>query len=103
MNSAKVLALLSAAVGVACAGQQPPAAYVDTRIGSGGVGFGIGGINPGAQVPYGALRLGPDTSLGLGASRSTALMDCWRCLGARAHVGAAVGPFFMCACVWCAD
>jgi putative alpha-1,2-mannosidase len=41
--------------------------YVDTRIGTGGVGFGIGSTNPGAQVPFGALRLGPDTSLGFGA------------------------------------
>jgi putative alpha-1,2-mannosidase len=69
-QAANVVAVLCAALGVVHAGQLPPAAYVDTRIGSGGVGFGIGGINPGAQVPYGALRLGPDTSLGLGESRS---------------------------------
>lgn len=36
---------------------------VDTRLGTGGFGFGVGGINPGVQVPFGALRLGPDTSL----------------------------------------
>jgi len=39
---------------------------VDTRIGSGGLGFGIGSLNPGPQVPFGSMRLGPDTSLGLG-------------------------------------
>lgn len=43
-----------------------PSQFVDPFIGTGGVGFGIGSINPGAQAPFGALRLGPDTSLGLG-------------------------------------
>ena len=36
--------------------------YVNTFIGSGGSGFGSGGNNPGAQVPFGALRLGPDST-----------------------------------------
>ena len=36
--------------------------YVDTFIGSGGSGFGSGGDNPGAQVPFGAIRIGPDTT-----------------------------------------
>lgn len=44
------------------AGSPPLVAKVDTRIGSGGKGFGVGGINPGPQVPFGAMRLGPDTS-----------------------------------------
>ena len=44
-----------------------PVDYVSTFIGSGGAGYGIGSINPGPQFPYGAMRLGPDTSLGLGA------------------------------------
>ena len=35
---------------------------VDTRIGTGGVGYGDGSLNPGAQVPFGAMRLGPDTT-----------------------------------------
>lgn len=34
---------------------------IDPFIGTGGFGFGAGGHNPGAQVPHGALRLGPDT------------------------------------------
>lgn len=38
------------------------ASYVDTRIGTGGAGFGIGSLNPGAQFPFGALKLGPDTT-----------------------------------------
>ena len=38
---------------------------VDTRIGGGGIDVDTGCINPGAQVPYGAMRLGPDTSLGM--------------------------------------
>ncbi len=54
----------AAIIGLAVAA---PADYVSTFIGTGGVGFGIGSTNPGAQVPFGALRLGPDTSLGLGA------------------------------------
>jgi predicted alpha-1,2-mannosidase len=40
--------------------------YVETRVGSGGAGWGIGMLNPGSQVPYGAMRLGPDTSVGTG-------------------------------------
>lgn len=63
----------------------PKIDMVDTRIGSAGHGFGIGSINPGrawcfhcdvwycglmlvvlsgAQVPFGAMRLGPDSSWG---------------------------------------
>lgn len=34
---------------------------MDPFIGSGGTGFGAGGHNPGAQVPFGMMRLGPDT------------------------------------------
>lgn len=40
-------------------------ANVDTRIGTGGFGFGIGELNPGPSMPFGCLRLGPDTSIGL--------------------------------------
>ncbi|CUG88523.1 glycoside hydrolase, putative [Bodo saltans] len=40
--------------------------YVETRVGSGGAGWGIGMLNPGSQVPFGAMRLGPDTSVGTG-------------------------------------
>lgn len=34
---------------------------VNPFIGIGGYGFGVGGINPGVQVPFGACRAGPDT------------------------------------------
>lgn len=44
---------------------------VDTRIGTGGGGWGIAQLNPGPQVPFGAMRLGPDTSLGLEPIRLT--------------------------------
>ena len=33
----------------------------DGLIGSGGLGFGYGGLNPGAGFPYSPFRLGPDT------------------------------------------
>jgi len=36
---------------------------VDTRIGTGGLAFGVGSTNPGPQWPYGAMRAGPDTYL----------------------------------------
>ena len=32
--------------------------YVDPFIGSGGIGFGAGSLNPGAQIPFGSYRLG---------------------------------------------
>jgi putative alpha-1,2-mannosidase len=35
---------------------------VDPRIGTGSAGFGVGGDPPGAQRPFGALRLSPDTT-----------------------------------------
>jgi len=35
---------------------------VDVFIGSSGPGFGYGSVSPAAQVPYGALRIGPDTT-----------------------------------------
>ena len=38
---------------------------VDTRIGTAGELWGIGELNPGPQMPFGCLRLGPDTSDGL--------------------------------------
>eukprot|EP00666_Eupelagonemidae_sp_cell4sb_P000811 gene811-20444_t len=37
---------------------------VNPLIGSGGTGWGAGSWNPGVQLPFGALRLGPDTSKG---------------------------------------
>ena len=39
-----------------------PVDYVDMRIGTGGDGFGIGSTMPGVQLPFGAVRVSPDTS-----------------------------------------
>jgi putative alpha-1,2-mannosidase len=41
-----------------------PLSFVDPRIGTGGEGFGVGSVPISAQVPFGSMRLGPDT-LGL--------------------------------------
>jgi hypothetical protein len=41
-----------------------PVSFVDPRIGTGGEGFGVGSVPIAAQVPFGSMRLGPDT-LGL--------------------------------------
>jgi predicted alpha-1,2-mannosidase len=38
-----------------------PIDMVDPRIGTGGLGYGIGSVPPGAQVPFGLARVSPDT------------------------------------------
>lgn len=38
-----------------------PIRLVDTRIGNGGFGWGVGGDNPSPQYPFGSMRVGPDT------------------------------------------
>ncbi|MCA9717008.1 MAG: glycoside hydrolase family 92 protein, partial [Myxococcales bacterium] len=38
-------------------------ALVDPMIGSGGVGYGVGTINPGPTVPFSLVKVGPDTGL----------------------------------------
>jgi putative alpha-1,2-mannosidase len=53
---------LALATSLAAAAAARLSETVDTRIGAGGVGYGAGSINPGAQVPFGAMRLGPDTT-----------------------------------------
>jgi len=40
----------------------PAIENVNGFIGTGGIGFGYGGVNPAAQYPHGALKLGPDTT-----------------------------------------
>ena len=37
---------------------------VNAFIGTGGPGYGVGSLFPGPQVPFGAMRLSPDTSYG---------------------------------------
>ena len=34
--------------------------FVDPLIGTDGVGFGVGSLNPGVQVPFGALHAGTE-------------------------------------------
>lgn len=60
----RMIAALAAIAASVRAG--PLTDIVDTRIGTGGFGFAIGELNPGAQVPFGSMRLGPDTGLGFG-------------------------------------
>lgn len=55
-----ILAMVAAAVLSAASARY--CEFVETRIGTGGAGFGIGSTNPGPQVPFGAMRLGPDTT-----------------------------------------
>jgi putative alpha-1,2-mannosidase len=54
--------LFAAASAGAVASQQPLHAIVNTTIGTGGVGYGCGSVPIGPQVPFGAMRLGPDTT-----------------------------------------
>lgn len=62
--SALILLMAWPAYGVAAVTRNRTS-NVDTRIGTGGFGFGIGELNPGPSMPFGCLRLGPDTSIGL--------------------------------------
>lgn len=61
-----VLVLVASAVALAAAerGADICAEYdlVNPFIGTGGLAYGYGGINPGAQLPFSPMRLGPDTT-----------------------------------------
>ncbi|MBN2799897.1 MAG: GH92 family glycosyl hydrolase [Deltaproteobacteria bacterium] len=55
--------------------QEPIAAYdplalVDPLIGTGGIGAGIGAINPGPRAPHGMVHVGPDTRASTGGAAS---------------------------------
>ncbi len=41
--------------------EAPLTRFVDTRIGTGGVGFGVGSAYPGPAMPFGMIHAGPDT------------------------------------------
>lgn len=56
------ISLLSAVLSIAGAEQCPALDNVNSFIGTGGLGFGYGGVNPGAQTPSGPMRLGPDST-----------------------------------------
>ena len=58
--------VLSASVACAYLMRITPLAHVDPFVGSGGFGFGAGSHNPGAQIPFGNYRAGPDTGLRVG-------------------------------------
>jgi putative alpha-1,2-mannosidase len=62
----KVVVVAVVAVGVmALGGGRVEAARVDVVdpfVGTGGVGYGAGSLNPGPQVPFGLFRVGPDTT-----------------------------------------
>lgn len=53
--------IAAAAAAAAAASASTLASSVNTKIGAGGIGYGIGSLNPGPVVPFGAMRLGPDT------------------------------------------
>lgn len=62
MKSLVVLTLLPIAASESCDAIEK----VNGFIGTGGLGFGYGGVNPGAQFPTAPLRLGPDTTYTVG-------------------------------------
>ena len=68
-SSAASLSAESSPLSSSLQDQEDLTQYVDTRIGGGGSGYGIGQLNPGPQVPFGSIRIGPDTSLGLEPAR----------------------------------
>ncbi len=47
---------------LASASSCPAVDGVNSFIGTGGLAYGYGGVNPGAQYPSGPLRLGPDST-----------------------------------------
>ena len=66
VNAIGFVALLCAVVVKQCTSensQNNGFEFANPLFGSGGTGFGSGGHNPGAQYPFGALRMGPDTAL----------------------------------------
>lgn len=63
LQSLTILSLIVAWLNVMNATADVPGCQqVNGFIATGGPGYGYGGINPGAQYPFGALRLGPDTT-----------------------------------------
>ncbi len=56
------LIVSSSAVLASAAAACPAIEKVNPFIGSGGLAYGYGGVNPGAQLPYSPMRLGPDTT-----------------------------------------
>jgi predicted alpha-1,2-mannosidase len=57
------------------AGTHNLTSFVNLYIGTGGGGWGVSEVAPGPQVPFGAMRLSPDTSLGLEPIRINFLVN----------------------------
>ncbi len=83
--------LLLGSAAAAAATLPPPLSLVDPFIGSGGLGFGAGSHNPGAQIPFGSFRLGPDT--GLRVAGTTVVQPSFDHFGGYAHADNAVIAF----------
>lgn len=45
-----------------------PIPLIDPKIGSGGIGFEVGSVNPGPLRPFGLVKVGPDTRGGAGST-----------------------------------
>eukprot|EP01031_Cornospumella_fuschlensis_P037388 gene37388-45400_t len=58
-----VLACFVAVLTVVSAADTTAYDKVNVFIATGGLAYGYGSVNPGAQVPFGAVRLGPDTTI----------------------------------------
>jgi predicted alpha-1,2-mannosidase len=61
-QSLTILSFVLAWLNLIAASDLPGCQQVNGFIATGGPAYGYGGINPGAQYPFGALRLGPDTT-----------------------------------------
>lgn len=73
VSATLVSALLPVAAGAL--GSCPAVDRVNSFIGTGGLGYGFGSVNPGAQFPHAPMRLGPDTTNTL-ANLGACLLDC---------------------------
>lgn len=58
----RAITLFAFVISGTAAGSCPAVDSVNSFIGTGGIGFGYGGVNPAAQTPNGPMRLGPDTT-----------------------------------------
>ena len=62
MHGALLLAAVALLAVARVVGSRSPREYVDPIIGTGGLAFGVGGDPPGAQVPFGLVKISPDTT-----------------------------------------
>ena len=57
MHGALLLAAVALLAVARVVGSRSPREYVDPIIGTGGLAFGVGGDPPGAQVPFGLVKI----------------------------------------------